>query len=103
MPINVEVENADHRSIAQQVGGNVESVSLLLPGYDETDFPLLRLVDEYGTTYFSSQQCRELLREWKRLEQRVASDSDRRAWESVRALIEQVAASPHTFLVFIGD
>lgn len=103
MGLTVDVVDAERRRIAEQVGGDTESVRRLLPEYDDTTFPLLRLVDPYGDTYFSSLQARELLVEWDRLEPRAAFELDRRAWASVQELIEAVAARPHTFVRFLGD
>jgi hypothetical protein len=71
-----------------------------LPGFDELDFPLLRLVDRYGHTYFNEYQVeRGVLPELLRFA--VLKPSAR-----IDALIDvarEVASTSHAFLAFQGD
>ncbi len=80
------------------VGGALPSpVSL-----DET-FPLMRLVDPYGMTYFSTRQMLGVVPELLRLRDRAGSREERAFLESVIQLARQCSAHPHSYLVFIGD
>lgn len=69
---------------------------------DET-FPLLRLVDPYGVTYFSTRQMLGVVPELLRLRDRAGSREERAFLESVIQLARQCSAHPHSYLVFIGD
>jgi hypothetical protein len=74
-------------------------VGHLVPDFDDMSYPLLRLVDPYGDTYFSSYQMAGLLPEIRRLEEEHADE----ALAQLASLAEQCRESSGTFLVFIGD
>lgn len=69
---------------------------------DET-FPLLRLVDPYGVTYFSTRQMLGVVPELLRLLDLAGSEESRAFLGSVVQLASTCSAHPHSYLVFIGD
>jgi hypothetical protein len=71
----------------------------LLPDFDDLTYPLLRLVDPYGDTYFSSYQMAGLLPEISRLQEQRVDD----ALAQLARLAEQCRERSGSFLVFIGD
>ena len=71
----------------------------ILPEFDRDEFPLLRLVDPFGDTYFSSYQSSSVANELRRL----FAELDDERFQKLITLAEQCAAQPHTFLVFLGD
>jgi hypothetical protein len=71
----------------------------LLPDFDDLSYPLLRLVDPYGDTYFSSYQMAGLLPEISRLQEQRADD----ALAQLARLAEHCRDRVHSFLTFLGD
>ena len=71
----------------------------LLPDFDDLTYPLLRLVDPYGDTYFSRYQMAGVLPEITRLMELRGDD----ALAQLTRLAELCRGRPHSFLVFIGD
>lgn len=75
----------------------------LLPTFDDLSYPLLRLIDPYGDTLFSSNQMHGFLPEWDRLIAGISENEDRKFLQSIRAVAETCKKNPHTFLRFRGD
>jgi hypothetical protein len=71
----------------------------LLPDFDDLSYPLLRLVDPYGDTYFSRYQMAGVLPEISRL--RLERPDD--ALTQLARLAEHCQDRVHSFLVFLGD
>jgi hypothetical protein len=79
-----------------------DGVSAALPRYGDPDFPVLRYLDEYGDTVLNSLQVRDLVGELGRLR----GDGDEDWHEGLDGLVELAQgalATPHLFLVFVGD
>lgn len=74
-------------------------IGALLPEFDDESFPLLRLVDPYGDTYFSRYQMAGILPEIGRLQERRAIE----VLGQLADLAEECRRTPHSFLVFVGD
>jgi len=75
----------------------------LLPTFDDLTFPLLRLIDPYGDTLFSSNQMHGFIPEWDRFALNVQKHEDRELVKHVREVAEKCQKNPHTFLRFRGD
>ena len=75
----------------------------LLPTFDDLSYPLLRLIDPYGDTLFSSNQMHGFLPEWDRLIASISENEDRKFLQSIRAVGETCKKNPHTCLRFRGD
>jgi hypothetical protein len=75
------------------------NVARSLPEFDDERYPLLRLVDPYGDTIFSSYQMVGLLAE---LQARLAETGDSSIAEAIVAA-NRCKNRPRTWLVFIGD
>ena len=68
------------------------------------DYPLLRFVDPYGETYFSSRQMAGLRAELSRLHYRTASEEDGSSFAAeLEEMASECARRAHWFLVFIGE
>jgi len=74
-----------------------------LPAFDDHRFPLLRLVDPYGTTQFSSYQMKGLIPELEDLLNVTEAPGRRRLLEEVLNLAGRCSDEPHSCLVFLGD
>jgi hypothetical protein len=74
----------------------------ILP-FGDPSFPLLRFVDEYGDTLFSTSQMEGFLPEWNVLIARAANDDEKETLLQIRRLAEKCKEEPHTFLRFAGD
>jgi len=70
-----------------------------LPDFDDHRYPLLRLVDPYGNTIFSSYQMVGLIEE---LQSRLAETGNSSLAEAIVAA-ERCKTKWGTWLVFIGD
>ena len=75
------------------------NVARSLPEFNDERYPLLRLVDPYGNTVFSSYQMVGLLAE---LKARLAETGDTSLAEAIAAG-ERCKARPRTWLLFRGD
>jgi hypothetical protein len=74
-------------------------VGAFLPDFDDLTFPLLRLVDPYGDTYFSAYQIAGLISELERL----SEDNLHPVLGQLIRLAEKCRGQPGEYLVFIGD
>ena len=75
------------------------NVARALPAFDDQRYPLLRLVDPFGDTIFSSHQMTGLIPE---LRARLAETGDPSLADAIAAA-ERCQARDLTWLVFIGD
>lgn len=75
----------------------------ILPSFDDMSYPMLRLIDPYGDTLFSSNQMHGFIPEWDRLMNGVGNNEDREVLRRIRNLAERCKNEPHTFLRFVGD
>lgn len=78
---------------------SLANVASALPEFDDERYPLLRLVDPYGDTVFSSYQMVGLIAE---LRARLAETDDSSLADAIAAA-ERCMARPRTWLIFIGD
>jgi hypothetical protein len=74
-------------------------VGELLPAFGDLAYPLLRLVDPYGDTFFSTYQMAQVLGELQRLREKTPHP----LFDQLVQLAEGCRSRPHRFLVFIGD
>jgi hypothetical protein len=81
---------------AESIQANVGDA---LPEFDDERYPMLRLVDPYGDTIFSTYQMVGLIAE---LEARFAETGDSSLAQAIVAA-EHCKARVGTWLVFIGD
>jgi hypothetical protein len=70
-----------------------------MPEFDAMDYPVLRLVDPYGDTYFSGYQMQAVIPELERLAVVHPGPAVGRVLEMAR----RVQNEQQTFLVFVGD
>ena len=78
---------------------HASALAAAMPSFDSNDYPILRLVDPYGDTVFSSYQMAAVIPELERL----ASSRDGPGIAEVLQIALRCRNDPHTFLVFIGD
>ena len=102
MPISVVMQTLDGKCFDEVWPVNPE-LNRWLPPFDDASYPLLRLIDPYGNTLFSSNQLHRFLPEWDRLNQNVTDDGARKLFKRVRNIAEPCKKKPHTFLRFVGD
>ena len=98
MALTVALRYADAEVLARYSERGFE-LAALMPAFSDTDYPLLRLVDPYGDTYFSSYQMAGVIPELDRL---VLNDAAG-LLAKVRELALRCRETSHAFLVFIGD
>jgi hypothetical protein len=58
----------------------------VVPGHEESDFPILRGVDPYGTTIFNHLQMAAFLEEWARVQDRATDENQKEAWSKVNEM-----------------
>ena len=75
---------------------------MILRAADE-GFQYLCDIDWYGNTVFNVIQSRKVLREWSKLSGRLETAEERRVFEQVRAVLEQVCEQHHLYIKFEGD
>lgn len=102
MPLVIELRSRDGETL-RRTGESPPQVVFPAPPIDDESFPLLRLIDPYGDTFFSSYQMRGLRPEVRRLKEVAESRRQRGLLEEVDELAALCEASPHSFLVFVGD
>jgi hypothetical protein len=88
-------------AVIQTVIPAFRELDAILPAFDDTRYPYLRLVDRYGDTIFSLQQMVAVLPELKML--RSESPEAGSVLDTIIELAEKCSKEPHAFLVFIGD
>jgi hypothetical protein len=97
--INVELRDSlDEGGDLGTLSPPSSDVGPALPSVNDTRYPLLRLIDPYGETVFSSYQMRGLIPE---LEQRHRETGDA-ALSEILSLAEKLQGR-RAFLVFMGD
>lgn len=96
--------------LRDQAGGIVASAGeappdklLPIPTADDDRFPLLRGIDPYGDTTFSSHQAVWLADELETLLGNERHPARQQMIRDAAALARECAARPHSALVFIGD
>jgi len=102
MPLIIELRSRSGETL-RRTGESPPHAVFPAPSLDDASFPLLRLVDPYGDTLFSSYQMRGIRPEIRVLRERATSDRQRKLLGEVDELAALCEASPHTFLVFVGD
>ncbi len=98
MAITVDIRDEQGGLVQREYEGSFE-LAAALSDLDDAEYPMLRFVDPYGTTYFSSLQMIGVIPELERL----AKASPRPTLDKVLQMARRVRAKPHTFLVFVGD
>ncbi len=102
MPLVIELRSRNGETL-RRTGESPPRVVFPVPPIDDESYPLLRLVDLYGDTFFSSYQMRGIRPEMRRLKEIASSERQRRLLEEVDGFAALCEASPHSFLVFVGD
>ena len=102
MPLSVIRQNLQGKRYEEIHPLNAE-LNRLLPQFDDMSYPLLRLIDPYGNTLFSSNQMHGFLPEWDRLIADIHDVEDRKLLSQVRDMAETCKKNPHTFIRFRGD
>jgi hypothetical protein len=102
MPLKVVIQTIDGKRLEEAVPENA-ALNRLLPLFEDVSFPMLRFIDPYGNTIFSTNQMHGFLPEWDRLSQRVTGEEDSQFVSRVRQMAERCKKNPHTFLRFVGD
>lgn len=98
--IGVEVRNDPWGEAVARLESPGADASRILPPFDDIAFPLLRLVDPYGTTYFNSYQMTGVLEELRRLPDNGPEGS---VLPQLIALAEVCQRTIHSYLTFLGD
>jgi len=101
MPLNIELRNGAGR-VMRRAGESPPRKLLPLPSPDDSRFPLLRGVDPYGDTVFSSTQMRSLVPELEALWTQ-ARTGERALVDEILEMARTCWKGPHRTLVFIGD
>lgn len=101
MAAHIGIELLEEIDLDPSGGGETIHVNVgdALPAFDDQRYPLLRLVDPYGDTIFSSYQMVGLLAE---LQARLTETGDSSLAVAIAAG-ERCQAKSRTWLVFIGD
>lgn len=97
--ITTELRDAPEWESTETVRHRGPDVGGAMPDFNDRRYPLLRLVDPYGDTLFSSYQMAGLIPE---LIQRHA-ETHNVALEEVMRLAEKCRDRRRSYLVFIGD
>jgi hypothetical protein len=72
--------------------------------YEDETYPLLSGIDPYGDTIFNSLQMPRLIKELERRFEAMDAGLKRRTVGRVLGFAREcLDASPHTYLVFVGD
>ena len=64
---------------------------------------LLRRIDSYGETYFSSSQMTEFLAAWEEVYPPASAVNEQRCWHAVNMLARECAGGTSLCLKFVGD
>jgi hypothetical protein len=91
--ITVDIRNEQGGLVQRETEGSFE-LAAALSDLDDGEYPMLRFVDAYGTTYFSSIQMIAVIPELERL----ATARPLPALDKVLEMARRVRAKPHTFL-----
>jgi hypothetical protein len=75
MPITVVRQTIDGKRLDEAVPRNA-ALNRLLPIPEDTSFPMIRFIDPFGDTLFSSNQMIGFLPEWDRLRKDVSDKED---------------------------
>jgi hypothetical protein len=91
--------------LEDQLGEQGEWVMLhdVLPAREETDFPVLRGIDQFGNTVFNHLQMQTFLQEWERIQDRARDESQKQAWRKVKEMAEQCRDDRDLYLRFVGN
>jgi len=74
----------------------------LFPVQTNGGFSLLTGIDPFGKTIFNHLQMEMFLREWQDLEKEIRDDSQREAWQKIRAMAEACLNDRDLYLRFVG-
>ena len=75
----------------------------VIPAREEKDFPYLRGIDLYGKTVFNHLQMETFLEEWERVHERARDESQRDAWQKVKAMALACQEDRDLYLKFVGN
>jgi hypothetical protein len=98
MAITVDIRDEQGGLVQRESDGSFELAEALWE-LDDVEYPMLRFVDPYGTTFFSSLQLIGVIPELEKL----ALERPRPSLDKVLEMARRVRSKPHTFLVFVGD
>jgi len=75
----------------------------VLPSREEREFPWLRCIDPYGKTVFNHLQMEAFLEEWERVRERAHDESQKAAWQKVKAMAQSCQSDRDLYLRFVGN
>jgi hypothetical protein len=75
----------------------------VIPARDQLAFPVLRCIDPYGKTVFNHLQMEAFLEEWDRVQPRAEDDSQKEAWQKVKAMAQSCQSDRDLYLRFVGN
>jgi hypothetical protein len=75
----------------------------VIPARDQRAFPVLRCIDPYGKTVFNHLQMEAFLEEWDRIQPRAEDDSQKEAWQKVKAMAQSCQSDRDLYLRFVGN
>lgn len=102
MGLVIEVRDGAGRVVGE-TGESLPNKLFPIPSSNDASFPLLRGLDPYIDTTFSSVQMRWLVPELEALRETVGGDGEKRLIDEVLDLAHVCAKSPHHVLVFVSD
>jgi hypothetical protein len=102
MPLKVVHQTMNGKRLEEAVPVRA-TLNRVLPTVEDASFPMLRFIDPFGDTIFSSHQMLGFLPEWDRLRKAVSDPEDLQYLDRVRRMAEECKKNPDTVLRFIGD
>ena len=102
MGIDVQLVDEFGR-VEESVGDPTNILHRLLPPADDPTAIHSAAIDWYGNTTFNYLQIPRFLDEWRAVENRATTESERQLLSAIRGLAEQVLEQRHTYLKFLGD
>ena len=102
MPFVVELRDASGNRLGR-TGESPPKKVLPLPDAADSAFPLLRGLDPYADTFFTSYQMQWLIQELNALVSGATTDDERELIAEVLQLAQRCADTPHAILLFVGD
>ncbi len=104
--LTVELVEIGHPPVVKTIesaGLPVGAGTFPWPEIDDSDFPVLATIDEYGETYFSGRQMQWLVPELQHLRSRCKTAAQAAHMEQVLILANKCANGDHLYLAFLGD
>ncbi len=75
----------------------------IIPAHSESEFPVLRGIDPYGTTVFNHLQMSAFIEEWQRVQNRATDENQKEAWGKVNEMAATCQSDRDLSLKFVGN